>query len=422
MKLRLLAALTGSAALLALASCNKKPGNPEGTDGGKVVYVMSNDWHDNANAILAYRQKSDGTLAPLPGSPFLTQGAGLSNPTEGLGPDDTDDAIVISEDGQYLFAVNGGSNTVAVFHINADGTLTPVPGSPFASGGQTPCSVAINGHFVYVANKSFDPMHTITEAPNYTTFTVDGAGRLEQVPGGQVQVAPGSSPSQVLLSDDRQHVFATDFLAFMLKTEEPTGTLISFNLQGNGGLTLAPGAPYVVPTGDGGALGLAQNPHSNTLYVGFPVSSSVGVYNIDPENGVLSFDTSVAAGPGACWLRTNTEGSRLYALNSGENSVQVYDIERSTAPVSIGKLFLKDDGPTVAGGTGPSSGDFAEAFSPDGTTLYVVSQSINPDFAAGDFNFLHVLKVQPDGTVTEPGDPVALPVASDVRPEGVATR
>ncbi len=62
-----------------------------------------------------------------------------------LGPDDTDDPIVISDDGQYLLAVNGGSNTIAVFNISPNGSLQEVAGSPFPSGGQTPCSIAING-------------------------------------------------------------------------------------------------------------------------------------------------------------------------------------------------------------------------------------------------------------------------------------
>jgi 6-phosphogluconolactonase (cycloisomerase 2 family) len=420
MKTRLLYGAIGVTACAALFSCNKNHENPGHDDGGKLVYVESNDYHDNANSILAYRRKADGTLMPLPGSPFLTRGAGLANPKQVLGPDDTDDPIAISSDGQFLLAVNGGSNTIAVFSINPDGSLEPVPGSPFPSGGQTPCSVAINGRFVYVANKAFDPLHTITEAPNYTTFTVDGAGRLEQVIGGQVWEPAGSAPSQVVVSNDRRFLFATDFLAFMLPTEEPTGTLISFDLQGSGGLKSAPGSPYVLPTGDGGALGLAESPRSNTLYVGFPVAKAFGVYAIDPASGALSFETSLPGGPGTCWIRTNALGNRLYTLNSGENTVGIYNTDDPDAPVFITKLALKDSGPTLSGG-GASSEDFALNFSPDGSTLYVVSQDSNPDFTAGNFNWLHVLKVSTDGGLSEPSEPLQLPVAPDVRPQGVVT-
>lgn len=248
MNARLLNCFFGLGACLFIFSCTKNPGGGvAGAAEGKIVYVLSNDYHDNANAVLAYRHMSDGSLVPLPGSPFLTRGAGVGNPKEALGPDDTDDPLVVSPDGKYLLAVNGGSNTVAVFAIGRDGSLSAVPGSPFASGGQTPCSVAINGRFVYVANKSLDPLHAITQLPNYVSFVIDGAGRLSAVPGGKVEVPAGSSPSQVLVSNDHRFLFATDFLGFMLTTGEnqPVGTLVSFDADGSGSLKWAPGAPCV---------------------------------------------------------------------------------------------------------------------------------------------------------------------------------
>lgn len=418
MNTRLLLAVAGLGLAAGMSSCSKQQGGVGAAEQNKIVYVLSNDYHANANAVLAYKRQSDGTLKPLNGSPFLTHGAGVGNPTEALGPDDTDDPLVISPDGRYLLAVNGGSNTVAVFSINSDGSLSTVPGSPFASGGQTPCSIAVNGGYVYVANKSLDPLHTITQLPNYVSFSITSAGKLEQVPGGKVEVPAGSAPSQVLLSNDHAHVFATDFLAFMLPTEVPLGTLVSFNVAGGGGLKAAAGSPYSLPSGDGGALGLAENPLAPVLYVGFPVASAVGVYTVDASTGVLSLNGTVSAGAAACWLRTNARGTRLYVLNSGENSVGVYDITNATSPVFISKLVLKNSGGTAGA---LASGDFALNFSPEGNILYVVSQDINPA-AGGDFNYLHSLAVASDGTVTEPGEPLALPVAADVRPLGVATR
>jgi 6-phosphogluconolactonase (cycloisomerase 2 family) len=417
MNTRVFYSIMGMAVSAVLFSCNKRDRNPI-QDGGKIVYVISNDYHENANAVLAYRHKPDGTLAPLPGSPFRTNGAGLANPKQVLGPDDTDDPLVISDDGRYLFAVNGGSNTIAVFSINPNGSLVRVPGSPFASGGQTPCSIAVNGRFVYVANKAFDPLHPITTQPNYVTFEVNDAGRLAEVPNGTIEVPAGSSPSQVLLSNDRKFLFGTDFLGFMLKDEGTVGTLLSFNVKGDRGLTLAPGAPYVVPAGDGGALGLATNPRSdNTLYVGFPVAGAFGVYHIDPATGALRFVTQVVGGPATCWLKSNSLGTRLYTLNSGESTVGVYNTDNPDAPNFISKLALKDSGPAGA----LVNGDFSLGFSPDGASLYVVSQNIDTAFASNN-NWLHVLKVAVDGTLSEPGEPTQLPVPNDVRPQGVVTR
>lgn len=53
--------------------------------------------------------------------------------------------------------------------------------------------------------------------------------------------------------------------------------------------------------------------------------------------------------------------------------------------------------------------------------LYVVSQNTNFYYAETvNNNWLHVLAVQPDGTLTEPGEPIQLPVSSAVIPHGVA--
>jgi hypothetical protein len=41
--------------------------------------------------------------------------------------------------------VNSGSNTIAVFQVNHDGTLEPVEGSPFPSNGSDPVSVGVKG-------------------------------------------------------------------------------------------------------------------------------------------------------------------------------------------------------------------------------------------------------------------------------------
>jgi len=93
---------------------------------------------------------------------------------------------------------------------------------------------------------------------------------------------------------------------------------------------------------------------------------------------------------------TDAKGTRLYVLNSGENSVGVYDITHASSPVFMSKLVLKDSGPAGA------AGDFALNFSPEGNILYVVDQDIKPS-AGGDYNLLHSLAVGTDGSLTEPG-------------------
>jgi hypothetical protein len=199
------------------------------------------------------------------------------------------------------------------------------------------------------------------------------------------------------------------------------GTLRSFHISNHGLISPVAGTPYTIP-GMGGALGLWQHPHSNILYAGFPVQSKIGIYSIDENSGALSFQSAVDAGTAACWLRTNKSGSYLYSLNSGENSISVFNSSSAASPSAIGKITLKQSGPDymAMGKTFPTSQDFGLAFSTDEKTLYVISQHTNPDFSIGNYNYLHALVVGSDGMLTEPMDPVQIPVDSHLRPQGIA--
>ncbi len=403
-----------------LAGCHHEPVPLKTAD---VIYIETNNYHNNQNAVLAYRRYGNGTTEPLPGSPFLTNGAGIANPTQALGPEDADHQIRISEDGHYLLAVNEGSNTIAVFHIEFDGTLTPVPGSPFASGGHNPASIDVRDNYVYVVNKAQAPAGTTsTIKPNYTVFTIDADGALTSVANSTVETTPGTSPSQGLVSYDGKFVFGDDWLGFM--DTPAVGTLRSFVRSNNSGkLTPVAGTPYTIPD-MGGALGLWQHPYADVLYVGFPVTNKVGVYAINPTSGALTFQTSVAAGLAACWLRNSKNGNQLYVLNSGENTVSMFDTRNASSPVSLGKFTLKQSGQsyTLMGMNFTTSEPFDFEFSSDQKYLYIVNQYTNPTFNLGNYNYLHLVNIKDDGTLDETAEPIQLPVESMYRPIGCAVQ
>ncbi len=382
----------------------------------EVVYIQTNDYKPGANAILAYRHTGDGKLKPIPGSPFKTGGSGNNNTGQELGPADSDQEIVVTADRKFLLAVNSGSNTITVFRMGKDGGLTPVAGSPFPSGGEVPVSIGTSGKYVYVVNKSQDPMKATMSKPNYVTMTMDDAGRLTMTPGGKSETGMGTSPAQALVSNNKKFLFGADFLGFMQKPA--VGTLRSYTID-DGMLTPVDGTPQTIPQ-KGGALGLWQHPSENVLYVGFPLAGKVGVYAIDRSTGALTYKTSVMAGPAACWLRTNEKGDHLYSLNSGENSISSYNTSNAAEPVSTGKLTLKQAGPKYdfMGMPLTTSQDFAFALSGDERTMYVVSQHTNKDFSIGNYNYLHLVRVADDGTLTEPAEPMQLPVSNKLRPKG----
>ena len=79
-----------------------------------------------SNTVSAYSIGANGALTPVPGSPFATFA-----PT----------SVAVDPKGKFAYAANSGDGNVSAYSIGANGALTPVPGSPFAAG-SAPFSVA----------------------------------------------------------------------------------------------------------------------------------------------------------------------------------------------------------------------------------------------------------------------------------------
>ena len=394
-----------AAALILLAAGG--PGLARADDGPTgVVYVQSND--PNGNAILAYKRHADGSLTPLPGSPFSTGGLGIT-PSFNLGPFDSDQEIIANPSRTLLFATNGGSDTIAVFSIAEDGSLTPVDGSPFPSGGSNPVSVGLAGDILCVVNKDEDPGHPGRFLPNYTSFRVTPRGRLIPVPRSTVSEPLGADPSQALVSPDGDLLFGADFLG---------GALRTLGIGDSGRLTSLSTVPLPpAEFADTGApplpLGLAVHPKRPLLYVGFVTISRVGVYRYNDSGRLRFLRTVPDSGKAVCWLLVNREGTRLYASNTGDTSVSVYDIDGDPAePLEIQKVNLN-----VVPGSNAACFQFG--LDPSGGFLHVVTQQSSPA-STPMANALHVLSVGPDGKLTEvPSSPTVLPVPPLTRPQGV---
>ncbi len=368
-----------------------------------ILYTETNDPRPGMNAILAYRRGTDGSLTPLPGSPFTTGGVGVGDPTQGLGPLDSDQEVIASPDRRFLFAVNGGSNTIAVFRIRSDGTLRLVEGAPFPSGGSNPVSLGLSGHRLYVVNKDQDPAQDPGKSPpNYTGFVVDEDGRLHPIPGSTVRAPAGSSPSQALVAGHL--LFDAQFMA---------GALASFRITHHGTLEPAPGTPQKLPSSvppPALPLGLAVHPHLPLLYADFVTANEVGIYLYDDDSGALDFATTApVSGKAPCWARTSHDGGALYTVNTGDNSVSFLKLDDPVRPAEVQHLVM----------AGPGS-PFQEEMSPDGRFLYVVSQRTTTDPNDPTGNGLHILKAAQDGSLTEAaGSPITLPVPPSARPQGL---
>jgi DNA-binding beta-propeller fold protein YncE len=392
------------------------PGGPTVT----TVYTESNNPAAGQNAVLAFHQNHDGTLSEI-GS-FNTGGTGQINIPKVIGPDDSSQEVVATPDGRFLFAVNQGSSSISSFRIDPNGGLDLI--GTFDSGGVEPDSIGLAGEKLYVSNRGDSAVgHPGTVAPNITGFRIGHDGSLKPIAGSTVTFPVDTSPSQNLITPNGNLLFA-DIFAVPGSTAAQGNTLAPFQIERDGGLELAPGGNVGAPVSPPLLLGAAFNPNQRLIYAGLTAVSEVAVFTYD-KSGHLTFVSDVPVqGAGPCWAAVSPDGQFLYTGDTGTDSVGVFSLADPLHPVQIQEFAL--GGPHAWPGS-PSgtlqTNVFQIALSPDGRTLYAISQNTSPDGSFADGNQLHILSVAKDGTLSEPNGPVLLSTAGvpgDAHPQGIA--
>ncbi len=381
-----------------------------------VVYTESNIPSANANTVLGFRRDSAGNLTPLPGSPYATGGAGISDPTFSSAILNTDQNVIVNPEHTLLFAVNSGSATIAVFHILPDGSLKAVAGSPFSSGGINPVSLGLADDILYVVNMNTDPQNSPAQAigtlPNYTGYRVLTNGTLIPIKRSTFEVPAGTSPSQAYISPQGSFLFGADELG---------GVLRSFGILARGKLLQTFNSPLSLPNSlfaPSGApaypLGLYAHPKLSLLYVGLPTINQIATYSFNQHTGALKFlSATPSSGLAPCWLTVNKAGTVLYSSNPFDASVSVYSLANPAAPIEIQKVTIK--------GFGGTTQLALDEKAVGGPFLQVIAQRGLPTIPEGQGNELHTFTVAPNGQLSEvSSSPIALPDVNGSRPQGVA--
>jgi 6-phosphogluconolactonase (cycloisomerase 2 family) len=387
------------------------------------IYTETDNSNPGENAVIAYRQNADGQVTEI-GS-FKTDGTGVANPQGLLGPDDSDKEVIASPDGRFIFAVNQGSNSIAAFDVERDGSLDLVQNTAVGSGGTGPVSLSIANGRLYVVNRGDEVQgQTGSIAPSITVFDIGHKGVLTQDVAATTTLSVGLSPSQLLISSDSKSAFLDTFTPPPLNNVTGANEVVPFQVVANGKLIPVSsggiGAPVTPPL----LLGLAQHPTKNIIYAGLTGASQVGVFTFDGSGNLKLEDTVPVQGKGPCWATVSANGEFLYTVDTGTNSVGVFSLADPLHAVQIQEFVLGGpQNPTGDPAAARETTDFEFALSPSGNTLYVIDHQTD---AAGNFpqgNALHVLAVAPDGTLSESASsPLFLPsdIPAGADPQGVA--
>jgi Lactonase, 7-bladed beta-propeller len=181
---------------------------------GKLLFVIS-----GASVSVFAINASDGSLTPA-ASPVALPA--LTLPTPGM-------AATVSATGSFLFVALGTSNSVAAFDIDTNtGALTPVAGSPFATG-NAPFDVTATSTAVYVANNLDGTISAFTWDKNTGVLTTINGSPFNAPWGGGLTSLGG------------QYLYVTSvnnaFPPFV-------NSILGYSIGSSGAISPLPGSPF----------------------------------------------------------------------------------------------------------------------------------------------------------------------------------
>jgi hypothetical protein len=342
-------------------------------------FVYTNDEGLFQNTVSGFSVGPDGSLTPVPGSPFATGGTSLGGGTGAT------NRIAVSTVGPFLFAVNGLSVDVSVFKIDPQtGVLKAVPGSPFAIpnsqiAGDFSVAPTPDGRFLMAphVDNSF--------SPGINVFSIGSNGALTPIPGSPFPVSAGGVGLK--FTPDGKFLASVGGDTEMFRVS-PGGALTSL------GVTSGSGEGFGFPFLFGFPLGVDIDCSGSLLYDGRSgaLPTTVGGYHIGPD-GTLAPLAGFPFQPGVGQDSTgevvlSPDDKTLFVSNGLSSSVTALHVDEYGGLSLIpGSPFSVPVLSTIQGQTGIAEG---MGVSQDGKFLYVL------DFP----NNLSVFQVSSDGALT----------------------
>jgi 6-phosphogluconolactonase len=331
-------------------------------DGG-AVYLMTNS--PSGNQVIVYHRAGDGSLsyAGAFDTGGLGSGLGITVPPDPLG---SQNSLIVGPDGDWLFAVNAGSNDISAFKIRGDSLELA---DRVASGGEYPVSLAVHGDLVYALNAAgegsisgFRLAGNHLQPIPHSTRSLKAATPAD---GAQPQIL--ESPAQVGFTPDGSQLVVTDKGGV-----SGAGRILVFQVGRNG----RPAQDFTAtPTA-------APVPFSFTfdrfgdLIVVDASNGSISSYDVK-RNGSLNLLGSVSNGQAAvCWVASNAR--YIFTDNTGSGTISALQPSRNASPILLD---------VAAATTGPGTLPLDMAVSRDGKFLYswetgagtIGEYRINPD-------------------------------------------
>lgn len=329
-----------AALVMLLAAALATGGQVASAQGGPgAVYVLTNQ--PAGNEVAMYDRAADGSLSLVGAVPTGGLGTGAGLGSQG--------ALMLSDDGRWLFAVNAGSSEVSVFAVGPH-SLTLTDKAP--SGGSRPTSLTYRKGLLYVLNTG-DP-------GTITGFVLGNDGRLTPLAGSTRPLSNSGAgmapaPAQVSFSPSGDVLVVTERASNLIDvfTVGPDGIISGATTYPSSGAT-----PFGFAFTQQGTLVVSE------AFGGTPDASAVSSYAASASEFRVISASSPTGETAACWVAVSKNGKFAYSANAGDASVSAYRVAND------GSLTLIDG---RAGITGAGTAPIDMAMSHNSQYLYVLS-------------------------------------------------
>jgi 6-phosphogluconolactonase (cycloisomerase 2 family) len=365
-----------SIAAMGAAEASAAAGDPVGR-----VYTQTNDTTNNK--VVAFDRAKNGKLTKTAAKSTGGQGSVQS---VGCGPGcpilDSDGAVRVSPDGEHIFAVNAGSDTVTSFQATKGG-LKKV--SEKASGGDFPIALALNsdGDVLYVLNA--DTANANGTTGNIYGYTVNNQGKLKPISGSTQPLANTALPTPdgpvtaraIGFAPNDKVVVVTEISGnFMAPIGPGPGAIDTFVINNKG---VAGTVQEFAPTGafpfgfdfDSKSRLVVSQIEDPTAGASNPVNGTVSTYKLSASGNVTPIDGPESSnGVLPCWVAVaRLDDDNAYVVNTGAG-----------APASVAAFGLAN-GQLSFLNTSSQGSDFANTdadLSSDDKYLYVLAPQVGP--------------------------------------------
>ena len=395
------------------------------------LYMQTNQ---TQNFIIHYNRSSNGALSEAERVATGGAGSGLISPIyhvarpnhyEGAG------SVRLTPDHRFLFATNGGDNSVSSFSVSEDGRLALLDvkrTGNILTGGAKSLAYAPSTRTLYVLHTSGpdqlrlmsvdDEGHLTPRTEQYTANTPDW---------------PNRGPTMAVLSPDEKFLLLGSTFDELPSIAYPDGSRLQWQQRPDGSFhSIASNAPdpdgiAVFPVSKDGALGerslygaggpspfyiafLHNRPE--TFMIGYAVADGVSFGRIDAKGKVtvgpvVPIDTSAGVPSELCWLQVSPDDRMVYATNFGFSNLSTFRIDGNVLTIAKDPACPKvpGDGTYRAFNLTMSSGPSDSWLTPDGEYLYqiygnaskLVGYATNPDGSLKEVTSAQIPYNSPEG-------------------------